>query len=284
MPISDMLSSGRRGWRRWSFAAASVAAHAALLAALVMATAEEEIQAEPDRGPEEVTYVDIRRFAPPPPPADAATPEPAQPEPVRPQPRPTPTQPARPDPTPRTPPRATDLVDPVDSLPDPLGEDLPPQPPAPDPELTGTDLPSRVEPVAGGRAGGVEGGEAGGQVGGVVGGQGEEVPDPGGTYTAAVVDRAAELSNRGDLPRLMRRLYPSVLQDARIEGRVVVQFVVDTNGRADMSTVKIISATHDGFIEPTRKAIREFRFRPARMGDVKVRMLTQLPIVWEVAS
>ena len=115
-----------------------------------------------------------------------------------------------------------------------------------------------------------------------MGGQGEEVPEEGGTFIAAVVDRQAELTNRRDLARLMTRLYPSALQDMGVGGRVVVQFVVGTNGRIDMGTVKILSASDDQFAEPTRQALREFRFRPARVDDRNVRMLTQMPIVWEV--
>lgn len=280
MPVTEQLSQGRHGWRRWGFAAASVLVHAGLLVALVISTDEEAV-AEAEERDEEVTYVDVRQFAPPPPPqASASSPEPQQatPQPETPQPQPRP----QPRPQPQAPPRASDLVEPVDSLPDePLGD----TPPIED------VAPPRVEPAGraggvtqeGGQAGGVEGGVEGGKEGGVVGGQGEEVPDPGGTYIASVVDRQAELRNRRDLPRVMQRLYPNALQDAGVGGRVVVQFVVDANGRVDMSTVKIMSATHDGFAGPTREALREFRFRPARVGDRNVRMLTQMPIVWEVA-
>lgn len=283
MPITEKLKGRHRRLRRWGWAAVSVLVHAGLLAALVVSTADEELPVEED-AEEEVTYVDIRRFAPPPPPAASAQPEAQQPEPTpqRPQTRP---QPQQPRPQPRTPPRATDLVDEVDSIPeDPIGADVPP------PQITRpaeTGPPARVSAsggAAGGQAGGVEGGVEGGREGGVVGGQGEEIPEPGGTYIASVVDRQAELSNRRELPRLMRRLYPDVLRDAGIGGRVVVQFVVDTNGRVDMSTVKVMSASHDGFVDVTRQALREFRFRPARVGSTTVRMLTQMPIIWEVAG
>lgn len=282
MPITDMLAPRHRRLRRWGFAAASVLVHAGLLAALVISTADEEAIVEDEAVEEEVTYVDIRRFAPPPPPAaTAAQPqEPQQPRPTQ-QTQPRQTEP-QPRPQPRTPPRPTDLVDVVDSLPDiPLGGDLPPE------RLTrGEEGPpagvTASEGATGGQVGGVEGGVEGGKVGGVVGGQGEDVPDPGGTFVASVVDRQAQLSNRRDLPRLMQRLYPSLLRDARIGGRVIVQFVVDANGRVDMGTVNVVSASHDGFVDPTMKALRQFRFQPAQMGDRNVRMLTQMPIVWEV--
>lgn len=278
MPITEMLPGGGRV-RRWGFATVSVLVHAGLLAALVIST-EPEAEALVEEDEEEVTYVDIRRFAPPPPPAASSAPasEP-DPTPSQPQTQPTPQQPR---PQPRTPARATDIVEAVDSLPDvPLG-DAPPAPAAPRIERSTGGTGTGTEGAAGGVVGGVEGGVEGGRVGGVVGGQGEEIPDPGGTYTAAVVDRQAELSNRRDLPRLMRRLYPSALQSAGQGGRVVVQFVVGVNGRVDMSTVKVMSSTNSGFEAPTREALGAFRFRPARMGDQNVRMLTQMPIVWEI--
>lgn len=280
MPITDMLAGRHRHLRRWGFAAASILVHAGLLAALVVSTSTEDTGLTEEESDEEITYVDIRRFAPPPPPAATAQQAEAEPDPTPQTPQP---QPQQPRPQPQTPPRATDLVDEVDSIPDPLGTDIP-EPAAPRVETTVPAPVTGSRGQAGGQAGGVEGGVEGGRVGGVVGGQGEEIPEEGGTYIASVVDRQAELSNRRDLPRLMQRLYPSALRDARIGGRVVVQFVVDTNGRVDMGTLKITSATHDGFVEPTKQALREFRFEPARVGDRTVRMLTQMPIDWEVAG
>lgn len=271
---------GGRGWRRWGWAAGSVVFHAFLLAALVAATDEEE-QLAAEVTDEEVTYVDISSFPPPPPPAAATAPEP---EPSRPEPRqpqPTPRTP-RPQPRAQTPPRATDIAEPtLDSLPEPLG-DVAPAAPIPAPVAEGPPAGAvSAGAQAGGQPGGVEGGVAGGRVGGEVG---AAPPPEGGTFVEAVVDRRAELRNRRELPRIMERLYPPVLRDSGIGGRVVVQFVVDTNGRIDMSTVKIMSSDHDGLEEPTRRALREFRFSPAKMGDRSVRMLTQLPIVWQVES
>ena len=80
MPITDMLPSGGRGWRRWAFAAASILVHAALLAALVVSTQAEEEPLE-DEGEEEVTFVDIRQFAPPPHPPRARRPSSRTPHP-----------------------------------------------------------------------------------------------------------------------------------------------------------------------------------------------------------
>lgn len=271
--MAESMIGRRRGWRRWAWGAASVLVHAALLGALVVAT-EEETGAAVAEGAEEVTYVDISSFPPPPPAPAQAAPE---------EPRPTPQQPtqppvSRPRPAPQTPPRAADIVEPTppDSL-EPLGQEAPLAPVAP-PVAQGPPA-GAVSPVP--RAGGVEGGVEGGREGGQVG---AGPPPEGGTFVEAVVDRRAELRNRRDLPRIMERLYPDGLKRAGIGGRVVVQFVVDTNGRIDMSTVQVMSAEHDGLVDPTVRALREFRFSAARMGDRSVRMLTQMPIIWQVEN
>ena len=276
--IVDRLK-GPRG-RRWAWALASLVFHAGLLAALVVAT-EEDGALEATEVEEEVTYVDISSFPPPPPPATAQPePQPQQPR----QPEPQPTQP-RPQPTPRpptpqTPPRATDIVEPADSMPEPepLGDVAPP-PTTQAPVPAGPPAGAVTSTQPGGQPGGVQGGVEGGREGGEVGATG---PPEGGTFVAAVVDRKAELRNRRELPRIMERLYPEALKEAGIGGRVVVQFVVEPSGRVDMSSVKIMSADNDALVDATREAIREFRFSPARMGDREVRMLTQMPIVWQV--
>lgn len=277
MAESRIAGQRARGWRRWGWAAASVVLHAGLLAALVAAT-EQEDEVAVVAAEEEVTYVDISSFPPPPPPAAA----PSQPEPEQQRAEPQPTQPRptpRTPPRPQTPPRATDVLEPeLDSMPEPIGDVAPPTP-IPGPVTEGPPAGRVTTGQAGGQAGGVEGGVEGGRVGGKVGATG---PPEGGTFVAAVVDRKAELRNRRELPRIMERLYPPVLRDAGVGGRVVVQFVVDTNGRVDMSTVKVMSSDHNGLEGPTRKALGEFRFRPAKMGDRTVRMLTQMPIVWQV--
>ena len=271
MAVTDYLKSRTGSRRSWSFAGVSLVVHAGLIAALVATTDDERVLEGAPGRPGEVTYVDIASMPPPPPPTEAAPqPEESQPTPQEPRPEP------RPEPLPETPPRPTDIIEPeVDSLIDePLGE-IPP-----------IDAPPPTEGVlrrravgAGGQEGGVEGGVEGGRVGGDVGATGV---DPGGTYVAAVVDRVAELRNRRELPRIMERLYPTALRDNRIGGRVVVQFVVDTNGRVDPSSVQVMSSTVAELESPTREALEAFRFTPARKGDQNVRMLMQMPVVWQV--
>jgi periplasmic protein TonB len=76
--------------------------------------------------------------------------------------------------------------------------------------------------------------------------------------------------------------YPESLRNAGIDGRVLVQFVVDTTGRVDMSTVKFLSTTHDLFSRSVRDALPNFRFRPAESGGRRIPVLAQMPFEFQV--
>ncbi len=71
--------------------------------------------------------------------------------------------------------------------------------------------------------------------------------------------------------------YPEMLKQAGIEGQVLASFVVDTTGRADMSTFKVITSTHEQFTQAVRRALPQMRFLPAEVGNKKVKQLVQQP-------
>ncbi len=111
---------------------------------------------------------------------------------------------------------------------------------------------------------GVEGGVAKG----VVGGKGP-TDQP---YFAFQVEKPVLALESNPRPR-----YPSMLQDAHIEGEVLVQFVVDTVGRAEMSTLKILKSTNDLFTASVRNVLPEMKFYPAETGGRKVQQVVQMP-------
>lgn len=81
-------------------------------------------------------------------------------------------------------------------------------------------------------------------------------------------------------PALMRPgtrapVYPALLRGAGIEGTVLAQFVVDTLGRADMSTLQILQSEHAFFSSAVRRAIEQMRFLPAEIGERRVPQLVQ---------
>lgn len=69
--------------------------------------------------------------------------------------------------------------------------------------------------------------------------------------------------------------YPPAMLERRIEGSVAIQYVVDTTGRADTTSVVILSATHADFATSVRNTLPAMQFRPAVMRDRRVRQLVQ---------
>jgi periplasmic protein TonB len=71
--------------------------------------------------------------------------------------------------------------------------------------------------------------------------------------------------------------YPAALKSRNIEGRVEAQFMVDTTGRVDLSTFKLINAdsANTAFVEAVKESLGRTNFSPAELGGRKVRQLVQ---------
>lgn len=119
---------------------------------------------------------------------------------------------------------------------------------------------------------GVEGGIATG----VVGGSGPVSTTE--TFVEAEVDDPVRPL---DIPKPR---YPPVLQQAGIAGSVDVQYVVDTLGRAEPASWRVLRSTNKAFEDPAREAIMAGRFKPARIRNQAVRQLVQQRISFNIAQ
>lgn len=98
-------------------------------------------------------------------------------------------------------------------------------------------------------------------------------------FTIIDVDTVAARLPESAAPR-----YPAELLEQRVEGQAIVQFVVDTTGRADPRSFVVIVSSHPGFSESVRTALPGMVFSPARIGAVKVRQLVELPFTFTIAD
>jgi protein TonB len=57
--------------------------------------------------------------------------------------------------------------------------------------------------------------------------------------------------------------------------------VVDTNGRADMSTFKVLQADNELFGASLKNVLPSWRFYPAEAGGHKVKQIVQLPVAFQ---
>jgi len=69
--------------------------------------------------------------------------------------------------------------------------------------------------------------------------------------------------------------YPVEMLKQGVQGSVVTQYVVDTTGFADTTSLKIMSTTHEQFSNAVRAALPYMRFFPAKVGSKKVRQLVE---------
>lgn len=102
-------------------------------------------------------------------------------------------------------------------------------------------------------------------------------PPEGGVHSVRQVEVPAAMLAGGRSPR-----YPESLRASRTEGRVVVQFVVDTTGRVEPGTVRVVSSSDDRFAAAVRTALPSLRFAPARAGGGRVRQLVELPFEFAI--
>lgn len=98
-------------------------------------------------------------------------------------------------------------------------------------------------------------------------------------FTLLDVDSAATRDPDSAVP-----LYPRVLELKGIEGSALVRFVVDTDGRADIETFRIVEESHRLFGQAVRDALPRMKFRPALMGEKTVRQLIEIPFGFRLVT
>lgn len=95
--------------------------------------------------------------------------------------------------------------------------------------------------------------------------------------TEFMVDSAVVRYEDGAAPA-----YPESMLRRRIEGSVIVQYVVDTLGHADTATFRVIAATHADFAQAVKSTLPRMRFRPAIMSNRLVPQLVQQPFAFKI--
>ena len=125
---------------------------------------------------------------------------------------------------------------------------------------------------------GVEGGIATG----VVGGTGPVPTIEGEVFLAAEVDETPQAIDGG----ACIGKFPPVMMSAGIPGKVVLQFIVNTDGRVDVATLKVISSTHKAFEEPAKQGITSAgcNFRPGKSRGQPVRVLVQQAVSFKIGQ
>lgn len=97
-------------------------------------------------------------------------------------------------------------------------------------------------------------------------------------YFAFELERPITPARGGCVPH-----YPVTLRERGVTGEAIVEFVVDTAGRVEPGSFRVLRTTHDGFAEAVRVAMPCTRFVPARLGGRPVRQVVQQPFSFDIA-
>jgi protein TonB len=89
-------------------------------------------------------------------------------------------------------------------------------------------------------------------------------------YSILDVDQSAARSEGSAAP-----IYPPELIQQGVEGAVLTNFVIDTTGRADSTTIEVLQASHPLFVVSVRAAIPGMRFSPASVQGRRVRQIVE---------
>jgi periplasmic protein TonB len=79
-------------------------------------------------------------------------------------------------------------------------------------------------------------------------------------------------------------VFPDRVRASGVEGRVLVQFVVDERGRPDMSSFKVLKSTDGELTASVRQSVIASSFIPAEAAGRKVKQLVQLPFTFMPTS
>ncbi len=102
-------------------------------------------------------------------------------------------------------------------------------------------------------------------------------PEPGDVYAVEWVQEAPEMLAHPPVR------YPELLRQAGIEGRVVVEAVIDTSGRVEPGSVRVAWSSNPLFDGPARDVVAASRFRPGRTNGRAVRVKVTVPVAFRVA-
>lgn len=94
----------------------------------------------------------------------------------------------------------------------------------------------------------------------------------GDTVPAALVQDLPELLTAPVPP------YPALLREAGVAGLVVVQVVIDTTGRPEPASLRVVQSSNAGFDAAALATIRAALFRPGRVWGRAVRVLVRVPV------
>ena len=105
------------------------------------------------------------------------------------------------------------------------------------------------------------------------------MPYQGPAYRETEVDKPVVQVKNGVEPQ-----YPDAFLEKRASGMVSVSFIVGTDGRADTSSLRILTTSHPLLNDAVREALPRMRFIPAELKGAKVRQIVDRWFVFDITK
>jgi len=99
-----------------------------------------------------------------------------------------------------------------------------------------------------------------------------------GVYGDTVVDQPPQRISSPPLE------YPRLLQEAGIEGSVLLSAIVGVDGKIEVGSVEILESTNEAFELPSKSLLERSLFRPGKVDGEPVRTRINLPIQFVLRS
>ena len=74
--------------------------------------------------------------------------------------------------------------------------------------------------------------------------------------------------------------YPAALERSRVGGRVVVEFLIDSTGQVDQTSVRVVHGSNVLFVDAVRRVLPELRFLPAQLKEHAVGVTVRQPFLF----
>jgi len=97
-------------------------------------------------------------------------------------------------------------------------------------------------------------------------------------HIAGDVYREAEVQERPHRTSGPALAYPAPLLLSRTSGRVIIEAVIDTTGRVEDGTVRVIESSDARFNQAAKEYVRAARFTPGRIAGRPVRVRFEMPV------
>jgi|RhiMethySRZTD1v2_1073278.scaffolds.fasta_scaffold00313_25 periplasmic protein TonB len=148
------------------------------------------------------------------------------------------------------------------------------------------EAPKSIEPEPAGEdyldegvPGGVEGGVPGGIVGGVIGGLPEPPPPP----PAPAVRPPVRIGGQIQTPTLVHRVepfYPPTAVDARLQGIVILEAIVDRDGT--VAEVKVLRSVNALLDREAVLAVKQWRYSPLVLNGIRERFVLTVTLTFSL--